>query len=107
MLEQRETGYGWPIDSSGSAVKVVTSNNEQISSSHTNVGEFSMLPMIFTTEYFSAWSGPQTDFLSVHWCRTRMDKKISVCHVIDSFQIWSLGTKVVHIYLQQDQDCRV
>jgi hypothetical protein len=107
LLEQQVTGCGWPIDSSGSAVKVVTSNNELNSSSHTNVGKFSILPVIFSTEYFSAWISSQTDFLSVHWCTTRMDKKILMWHVIDSFQIWSLGTKVVLIYLQRGQDCRV
>ncbi|XP_021913956.1 uncharacterized protein LOC110827029 isoform X3 [Zootermopsis nevadensis] len=36
LLEQRATGYAWPIDSSGSAVKVVTSNNEPNSSSNAN-----------------------------------------------------------------------
>jgi hypothetical protein len=40
LLEQRATGYGWPIDSSGSAVKVVTSNNKLAAISHTSVGKF-------------------------------------------------------------------
>ncbi|PSN32070.1 hypothetical protein C0J52_16221 [Blattella germanica] len=37
LLEQRKTGYAWPIDSSGSAVKVVTSNSELSSSSHNSL----------------------------------------------------------------------
>jgi hypothetical protein len=47
-LEQRATGYRWPIDSSGSAVKVATFNSESISSSHAyNRGKFSIFLIYF------------------------------------------------------------
>jgi len=56
LLEQRATGYGWPIDSSGSAVKVVTSSNKLASSSHTSVGKFYILLNALSTKYVCIWS---------------------------------------------------
>jgi hypothetical protein len=50
LLEQRATGYGWPIDSSGSAVKVVTSNNKLAASSHTSVGKFYIVLKTLSTK---------------------------------------------------------
>jgi len=63
LLEQRATGYGWPIDSSGSAVKVVTSSNKLASSSHTSVGKFYKHLNALSTKYVCIWSSYKAHFV--------------------------------------------